>query len=167
MNAKDLLTPVTIPEGEPALVGVDLSTRFAHFAGPKGPERIDSQFRKIVVPVFDWQLDGVDEREKIIETLFEASAGNPINLPTYAALNSHFWLRYPNVRGLLLHPDVRVRVVVPDDTEVLCSNNLPTNRLTLVNLPQDVGFYVQQGSKRGVLTNHSRGLLQVQFQVSL
>ena len=50
-----LLTRVSFADHETPAVAVDPATRFVYVAGPEGVERVDSAYRKVLVPMFDWQ----------------------------------------------------------------------------------------------------------------
>lgn len=163
MPLSTLLTPVVFDPSETPLVAVDAATRFAIVAAENGPERVDSAYRKILVPMHDWQVKGVNEDEEIVRTLTEASAMNPLKMPSPAAVDPTFWVKNRGWRAIFYNRAIRGKFFIPDGILSLMTPNVPADRLVLVGPAAMAGFYVKQGARRGVLSNCARGLLQVQF----
>lgn len=163
MHLSDFLTPLEYNPGEQTLVAVDPATRFVIMATQNGPERMDSSFRKVAVPTFDWSAKGVDEDDEIARVLVEASSMNPLKIPTPAALNETFWAGQRGVQAMLCNANLLGKFPIPDGPEVLTSDHVAANQLILIG--SGAGFYVRQGQRRGVVSNRSAALLQVQFYV--
>lgn len=160
-----LLTRVTFTDHETPAVAVDPVTRFAYLAGPNGPERVDSAYRKVAVPMFDWPKMGVNEDDEIIKVLIEAAATNPMKVPSPAKVNDIFWVKNRGWKAILFNPALSGKFFLPDDLLIFTSSLVPANQLILVGLPGAAGFYVVKGDTVGVVTNRRQGLLQVQFLV--
>ncbi len=160
-----LLSRVTMAAHETAAVTVDHATRYTYLAGPNGPERVDSFYRKVPVPMFDWQKMGVDEDAEITKVLVEAAGTNPLKVPNPSKVNDIFWVKNRGWKGLLFNPALTGKFFIPDDLLIYTSPLVPENQLVLIGPPNAVGFYVVQGNTVGVLTNKRQGLLQVQFLV--
>ena len=47
--------------------------------------------------------------------------------------------------------------------KVLAFETVPNDRVVVLRVPDLVGWYVQQGSKRGFLAHDHQGLLNIQF----
>lgn len=158
-----LLSRVTVAAHEAAAVTVDPATRYAYLAGPNGPERVDSAYRKVPVPMFDWQKMHVDEDAEIIKVLVEAAGTNPLKVSNPSKVDDIFWVKNRGWKGLLFNPTLAGKFLIPDDLLIYTSALVPENQLVLIGPPNAVGFYVVQGNTVGVLTNKRQGLLQVQF----
>ena len=160
-----LLTRVTFTDHETPAVAVDPATRFVYVAGPSGPERVDSAYRKVSVPMFDWPKMGVNEDDEIVKVFVEAAATNPMKVPSPAKVNDLFWVKNRGWKAILFNPALSGKFFLPDNIVIFMSALVPANQLILVGLPSAVGFYTVKGNMVGVATNRRQGLLQVQFLV--
>jgi len=161
MNLSNLLQTVVVGPEEQPFVAVDPGTRFVYVATEKGPERVDSNFRRVVVPVHPWQATGGDETTEIIKVLLEASATNPLKVASPKVLDDAFWIRQRGWKGMVFNPKLRGRFPIPDGPMVVTSAVVPENLLLLIGT--GAGFYVRQGLRRGVVSNRAQSLMQVQF----
>lgn len=160
-----LLTKVTFQGHENPAVAVDPATRFVFRAGPDGVERVDSAYRKVVVPMFDWQKLNVDEDVEIVKVLVEAAGTNPLKIPSPSKVDDIFWVKNRGWKAVLFNPSLSGKFFLPDDLLIYTSTLVPENQILLVGQPNAVGFYAVKGNTVGVVTNKRQGLLQVQFLV--
>ncbi len=160
-----LLTRVVFADHETPAVAVDPATRFVYLTGPNGPERVDSAYRKVSVPMFDWQRMGVNEDEEIIKVLVEAAGTNPLKVASPAKVNDIFWVKNRGWKAIVFHPDLSGKFFLPDDLLIFTSALVPANQFILVGPPSSAGFYAVKGNTVGVVTNRRQGLLQIQFLV--
>jgi hypothetical protein len=160
-----LLTRVNFQGHETPAVAVDPATRFVFLAGPNGVERVDSAYRKVAVPMFDWQKMGVDEDAEIIKVLVEAAGTNPLKIVAPSKVDDIFWVKNRGWKAVLFNPALSGKFFIPDDLLIYTSALVPENQLLLVGLPNAVGFYAVQGNTVGVVSNKRQGLLQIQFLV--
>lgn len=163
MGLSGLLTHIHFQVDEQPLVAIDPQTRFAIMAAGNGPERVDSAFRRVLVAVHDWQALGVNEDEEIVKVLVEASASNPLKVSTPAGLDETFWVKNQKWKALLCNPGLLGKFLIPEGPIMVASENVAMNQLVLVGTPAMAGFFVHQGARRGVLSNHVHGLMQIQF----
>lgn len=160
----DLLTPVDLRDGELPLIAVDPTTRFVYISTAQGPERVDSAFRKVHIPLRDWAALGVDEDEEILRVLVEASAASALKVPNPGHMNDLFWVRQRGWRGLIFNEALQGKFVIPDDLLVVTAADpdlLPIDRVILVS--QGAGFLVRQNELRGVVSNKASSLMQIQL----
>lgn len=163
MGIADLLTQVVFQSWEEPFVAVDPKTRFAIVAGPNGPERVDSAFRRVLVPLHDWRARGVDPNEEVIKMLVEGSAMNPLSVGTAAVLDDHFWVKNRGWKAVLCNPGLHGRFIRPDHLLVVASDHVRPEQLVFVG--DGGGFLVRQGLRQGAVTNRAQGLMQMQFSV--
>lgn len=169
VHLRDFLTPITFGQGERVAVTVDPATRFGFVAeqDPSNPSklvpvRIDSNFSKAIVPVFDLAALKIDEDEAILRVLFEAGAASPLTMPSPKAMDQAFWVKNRTHReGILLNP--KSKVFLPVGIRAYRSELVDPMRVLLLGRAQHVGYYVQQGHRRGVLAHDKKGLLLVTF----
>lgn len=160
-----LLTRVKFEDHETPAVAVDPATRFVFLAGPNGPERVDSAYRKVPIPMFDWQRMGVNEDDEIIKVFVEAAGANPTKVATPAKVDDIFWVKHRGWKAILFNPTLSGKFFLPDDLLIFTSTLVPANQIILVGPSSATGFYAVKGDTVGVVTNRRQGLLQVQFLV--
>lgn len=166
MILRDYLSQRTFRLDQETFCGVDPATVFGHVSGPNGePIRVEVRAR-IPVPVYDWASQGVDEDERIAAVLVEAAQANPIKVPNLTSIDNVFWASYRNVQAALVCPDYEALLYVPRGVTKLVFPYLPKDRVVLMGPAAEAGLFVEQGSKKGVLTHNKRGLMSVQFAVA-
>lgn len=163
---RDFLMGVEFKENETPSVKVDPATRFVFVSNLMelrefGPQRVDSAYSKVIVPVFDWARMKVNEDEEIIKVLFEAGNASPLNLPSPSSIDQAYWVRNTHKGGLIVNP--KLRFFVPLGLKVFRSEFAPEDSILLLGQPMNVGYYVQQGHRRGVCAHDKKGLLRVRF----
>jgi hypothetical protein len=161
MQLSDLLTPVVVPLEEMPFVAVDPATRFVYVATNGEPERVDSAFGRVVVPMHNWQAPEGAETEEILKVLVAASVANPLKMPTPSSLDETFWVRQRGWKGLLFNPRLKGKFILRDRLTIVTSELIPADQVVLVGA--QAGFYVRQGTRRGVVSNRAQSLMQVQF----
>lgn len=160
-----LLTKVKFADHESPAVSVDPATRYAFLAGPDGVERVDSAYRKVPLPMFDWQKMGVNEDDEIIKVFVEAAGTNPMKVPSPAKVDDIFWVKNRGWKAVLFNPALSGKFFLPEDVLIFTSALVPENQIILIGQPSAAGFYAVKGNTVGVITNKRQGLLQVQFLV--
>ena len=161
MGLADHLTPVTIESGQQPLVAVDPATRFVIIATKDGPERVDSGFRRVLVPTFDWQAMGVHEDDEIARLLVEASMVSPMKVANPAAVNDTFWVKHRGWQAMLFNEALMGKILIPEDVPAYSTPLVAPNQLILIK--SGAGFYVKHGDRRGLVSNRAQCLLQLQF----
>lgn len=150
---------------EEPFITVDPATRYAYLAKPSGLERIDSAYRRVLMPLFDWPMLGANEEDAIIQVLAEAAGANPLKVTSPDKVDDIFWVKNRGWKALFFNPSLAGKFLIPDDLEIFTSSLVPENQIVLVGGPEAAGYYVVQGDRTGMITNKKTGLLQLQFLV--
>lgn len=164
---KNFLTRYTAPPNEPPRIAVEPGTRFGWVIGKDGePLRVDSNYTRVVVPVYDFSAAGIDEDEPMAKVLVEASRQAPLKLALPKQVDPMFWIKNNrHMKLFIFHPDLLGQLFLPVGVPTFKSAQLPRNQVTCLGPAASAGYYVQHGHERGILAHDKKGLLGIQFSM--
>lgn len=159
----EALTLKVFTEAETPFVSLNPSTKFGFVADAEGqPVRVVGP--RVYVPMTDWRKDGIDESSIIGRVMVEMGAANPLNVPSPEAMRPQtgFWQKIPNPRAILINPKSQGKFFQPG-IQTFALDVVPEGQLLLLRPAHMVGYWVIQGSKRGIVAHCKEGVMTIRF----